>query len=67
MVIERTENEVIFRVPADIDISFLQSISDILSYKELTKNIEVSQSEVDSLVSEIKIDRWKRRKSLLIK
>ncbi len=64
MIIERTDDEIIFRIPADINIDFLQAMSDLLVYKELTKNIKVKQSEVDNLVREIKIGRWDKRKSI---
>jgi len=67
MIIERTNNEVIFRLPADIDIDFLQSLSDKLTYKELTTNFKVKQSEVDDLVKDIKVGRWENRRALLIK
>lgn len=65
MVIERTESEIIFRIPADINIDFLQAMSDLLTYKELTKNFDVKQNDVDSLINEIKIGRWEKRKSTL--
>ena len=64
MIIERTDDEIIFRIPADINIDFLQAMSDLLVYKELTKNIKVKQSEVDNLVRGIKIGRWDKRKSI---
>jgi len=64
MIIERTDDEIIFRIPADINIDFLQAMSDLLVYKELTKNIKVKQSEVNNLVREIKIGRWDKRKSI---
>lgn len=67
MIIERTNNEVIFRLPAEINIDFLQSMSDIFTYKELTKNFKVKQNEVDDLVKDIKVGRWENRKALLIK
>jgi hypothetical protein len=65
MVIERTKDEVIFRLSADINIDFLQSMSDILTYKELTKDFKVKQNDVDDLVKEIKVGRWEKRKALL--
>jgi len=65
MQIERTKDEVIFRLPADTNIDDLQAIADLLTYKELTKNINVSQEEVDELVKEIKKGRWDRTKAKL--
>jgi len=62
MQIERTKDEVIFRLPADTDIDDLQAIADLLTYKELTKKFIVSQEEVDDLVKEVKKGRWAETK-----
>ncbi len=62
MQIERTKDEVIFRLPADTDIDDLQAIADLLTYKELTKKFKVSQEEVDDLVKEVKKGRWAKTK-----
>jgi len=62
MQIERTKDEVIFRLPADTDIDDLQAIADLLTYKELTKKFKVSQEEVDDLVKEVKKGRWAETK-----
>ncbi|RYX80157.1 hypothetical protein EON73_05675 [bacterium] len=63
MKIERTEDEVIFRVSADTDIDDLQAIADLLKYKELTQKINVSQEQVDELVKEVKKGRLERTRS----
>lgn len=65
MKIERTEDEVIFRVSADTDIDDLQAIANLLTYKELTSKFSVSQQEVDDLVKEIKKGRWEKTKAKL--
>ena len=62
MQIERTKDEVIFRMPADTDIEDLQAMVDLLTYKELTKKFNVSQEEVDNLVKEIKKGRSAKTK-----
>lgn len=67
MIIERTKDEIIIRIPGDIDIDDLQDLTDWFNYKQLTRNSKVPQSEVDSLVKEIKKGRWNRRKEILIK
>ncbi len=67
MIIERTKNEVIIRLPGDINIDDLQDMTDWLQYKEITRKSKAKQDDVDALVSEIKKGRWDRRKSLLIK
>lgn len=66
MIIERTKNEVIIRLPASINIADLQEIANYMRYKELTQKSKVSQKQVDSLAKEAKKGRWeKSRKRLL--
>ncbi|RYX80549.1 hypothetical protein EON73_05350 [bacterium] len=63
MQIERTKDEVIFRMPADTDIDDLQAVANLLRYKELTQKINVSQDQVDELVKEVKKSRSNGTKS----
>jgi hypothetical protein len=67
MIIERTKNEIIIRLPGDINIDELQDLTDWFQYKEITRKSKAKQEDIDSLVSEIKKGRWEKRKALLIK
>lgn len=67
MIIERTKDEVIIRLPGDIDIDELQDMKDWLEYVELTKKSQATQKEADNLVNEIKKGRWEKRKKQLLK
>lgn len=69
MIIERTESEIIFRLPLDIeyDIKLLQGVIDYFLYKEATKNSQATQEEVDSLVNEVKKGWWAQNRSRLVK
>jgi hypothetical protein len=67
MIIERTKNEIIFRLPGDIKIDELQELTDWFRYLEVTRKSKATQTEVDLLVKEIKKGRWARRKQLLNK
>jgi hypothetical protein len=67
MIIERTKNEIIIRLPANINIDELQDMTDWFQYKEIVRKSKAKQSDVNSLVSQIKKGRWKRRKVALIK
>jgi hypothetical protein len=67
MIIERTKNEIIIRLPANINIDELQDMTDWFHYKEIVRKSKAKQSDANSLVSQIKKDRWKRRKATLIK
>jgi hypothetical protein len=62
MVIERTKDEVIFRLPATIDVDELQNLADWLEFKEIVKKSKATQKDVDSLLKEVKKGRWDRTK-----
>lgn len=67
MIIERTQNEVIIRLPGDINIDDLQDMTDWLKYIEITHKSKAKQSDVEALVNQIKKGRWEKRKAQLIK
>ncbi len=60
MIIERTEKEVIFRLPATTDLKELQDIADLLTFTEISKNSKATQKDIDKLVKEIKKGRWEK-------
>ena len=67
MIIERTPTEIIFRFPKNLKLDDLQDLTDLFEFKELSKNSNTSQKEVDDLVKVIKKGRWKKTKQLLSK
>jgi len=58
MVIERTKDEVIIRLPADVDTEGLQRMINLLYYKEATSKSEATQAQVDELARETKRGWW---------
>ena len=65
MKIERTKNEIIFRLPNTIDMDDLQDLTDLFEYREITKKSLANQNDVDILVKEIKKGRWDETKQKL--
>ena len=65
MIIERTKNEIIFRLPADANVDELQDMADLLEFKEIAKKSKATQKDVDNLVKTIKKGRWAETKSTL--
>lgn len=51
MLVERTDKEVIIRLPASIDTEDLQDFLNYARYKELTADLNVEQEEVDKLLT----------------
>ena len=66
MIIERTDKEVIFRLPSSTKLEELQDIADLFSFKETAKKSKASQTEVDDLVKKIKKGRWAKTKRKLV-
>jgi predicted trehalose synthase len=67
MLIERTNNEVIIRLPASVDTSGLQRFIDYLTYKEATTNSQATQQKVDKLASGAKKGWWKKNRKRFLK
>ncbi len=67
MIIERTAEEIIIRLPADINVDGLQRLIDYLSYREVTSKSEAKQEDVDDLVKEVKSSWWQKNKERLTK
>ena len=67
MVIERTEDEVIIRLPAYVNTDGLQQLINLLVYKEATAKSEATQEAVDGLTKEIKKGWWAKNGSKHIK
>lgn len=67
MVIERTSNEIIFRLPADIDTTGLQRIVNYLKYKEAIRKSEGTEVQANKLADESKKRWWAENKERFIK
>lgn len=62
MLIERNNNEVIIRLPSNVDVEDLQKILNFARYKEITAKFKVSTSQVNELISDIKSNWNKKQK-----
>jgi hypothetical protein len=67
MVIERTNKEVIIRLPSYEDTKGLQRLVDYLTYKEATAKSKAKQSDVDALAKEVKKGWWANNRSRFVK
>lgn len=67
MTIERTDTEVIIRLPSYIDTEGLQNMIDLLINKEVNTNSQVNQDDIDNLVKEIKSGWWQKNRDKYIK
>lgn len=67
MIVERTNKEVIIRLPATVDTEDLQDFLNYARYKELTSKFNVDQKEVDKLADQINAKWWTKNRKKLIK
>ena len=67
MIIERTNSEIILRLPGDIKIDELQELTDWFRYLEVTRNSKATQSDVDTLVKSVKKGRWAKAKAKILR
>ena len=67
MIIERTNKEVIIRLPAYVDTNGLQRLVDYLTYKEATAKSKAKQVDVDKLAREVKKGWWAKNRSRLVR
>jgi len=67
MIIERTNTEVVIRLPAYINTEGLQRLVDYLAYLEATSKSKAKQTDVDALAKEVKSGWWSKNRSRLIK
>lgn len=65
MIIERTSEEVVFRLPATTKLEDLQEIANLFAFKEISQKSKATQKDVDDLVKKIKKGRWAKTKKKL--
>jgi len=66
MMIERTQNEIIFRFPKSMDLDDLQDLTDFFEYRELTRKSNATKKDVDVLVKAVKKGRWEKTKQQVV-
>ena len=67
MIIERTDKEILIRIPNSIGIEGAQRIIDYIRYQELTSKSTANQKDVDLLAEEINREWWEKNKDTFLK
>ena len=67
MIIERTDDEIIIKLPSNIDIIGFQRIINYLKYKEATADSLADEDEINKLADESKKNWWTENKHLFVK
>ena len=67
MIIERTDKEILIRIPNSIDLEGAQRIIDYIRYQEVTSKSIATQEDVDKLAYEVNRAWWKKNKDTFLK
>ncbi len=67
MVIERTDSEIIVKIPAITDVEDIQQLMDYLRYRSINSRSLATQPVIDMLVETVKKGRWAKRRQQLVK
>jgi hypothetical protein len=62
MILERTKDEILIRLPANIELSKLQSLLEYLQYLELTANSSAKESDISNLSKMANKSMWQKVK-----
>lgn len=54
LTIERTDREIIIRLPSDLNVADIQRMLDYLAYKQAIKGSQATEEEIDKLAKEVK-------------
>ena len=60
MIIERTDKEILIRIPNTVDIKGAQRIIDYIRYQEVTAKSKARQVDVDRVTEEVNRECWKK-------
>jgi len=60
MIVERTNEEILVRLPSIVDLSELQDMLDYLKYRELTIESKATQEDADKLAKEANSSIWEK-------
>lgn len=67
MQIERTDKEILIRLPLDTDLVGLQRILDYLKYREIASSSKSTETQIDALALESKSSWWSKNKDRFVK
>ncbi|MDR0814988.1 MAG: hypothetical protein LBN37_04455 [Bacteroidales bacterium] len=67
MVIERTNSEIIMRIPSFVNFEEVQRMIDLMTYKEATARSWATQEDVNDIARESKKGWWQANRERFIK
>jgi len=66
MKVERTDNEIIIKIPDSISVERAQQIIEYIRYLESTSSSKATQEDVDNLANDVNREWWEKNKSYFL-
>lgn len=66
MQIERTNSEILIRVPADTDLTGLQRILDYVKFRVIASKSKATEDQINTLANTAKSGWWAENKSIVV-
>ncbi len=66
MIIERTDKEIILRLPVSADAKWVERVINYLKFKEAVMNSKGTEEEANQLADQSKKEWWAKNKSRFI-
>ena len=66
MVIERTDNEIIVRIPSYVGVENVQRFIDLIQWNEATAKSQATQEEINEIAGEAKKGWWEANRNRFI-
>jgi hypothetical protein len=66
MKVERTDSEIVIRIPNSMDVESAQRFIDYIRYLEITSKSEATQEDVDEFSTEINPEWWENNKDTFL-
>ena len=67
MILERTQSEIVVRLPLTVDLSELQEMLDYFKYKDATSQTRALQTDADNLAwsaNKASLEKFKKRRGI---
>ena len=65
MDINRTENEILIKLPLDTGVSGIQRLLDNIKFRQITAKSKANKAQIEALTKEVKAD-WNKRNQKII-
>jgi hypothetical protein len=67
MVLERTADEIIIRLPNTVDWDDLDKLLNFIKYKEIVSKSQATQAQIDEIASDMNKGWWDENKDRFLK